>query len=325
MPWFFLIIVLAVAPCPAWGQEFYVLGGVMHDTDTHDHSYSWQLEYMEGLSEHFAFSFLYMNEGHVPSHHRDGNAIQLWARTNVFDPRFSLAAGAGPYYYFDTTNASTGDSYSNNHGWGTIASLAATWYTPSGWLFRLRTNWVWTDRSIDSLSAVIGIGYQLDAPTLPGPRPEAVPQREKTAQNELTMFAGRTIVNSFDSEASIATSIEYRRGLWRYMDWTVSWLYEGDNGTIRRNGLITQLWVVRPFFEDRLVLGLGGGAYFAVDERRNAPQNNSGGDDFASGIVTMTGSYRFHPHWDIRAVWHRIITNSNRDSDVILGGIGYRF
>ncbi|MBK5274240.1 MAG: hypothetical protein JJE30_04220 [Desulfuromonadales bacterium] len=44
-----------------------------------------------------------------------------------------------------------------------------------------------------------------------------------------------------------------------------------------------------------------------------------------AGIFSLTGSYRLQPHWAIRTTWNRIITNYNMDTDVILGGIGYRF
>ena len=44
-----------------------------------------------------------------------------------------------------------------------------------------------------------------------------------------------------------------------------------------------------------------------------------------SGIVTLTASYRFHPHWDLRTSWYRIVTSYDRDTDVLLGGVGYRF
>ena len=65
----------------------------------------------------------------------------------------------------------------------------------------------------------------------------------------------------------------------RHLDWTVSWLEEGDNSMILRNGLTTQLWLM--------------GAFLA--------------------------------YWSFRAAWSRIITDYSRDTDVILGGIGYRF
>ncbi len=322
--WLAAITISIAAASPGRAEEIYLLGGVMQNTDEGEGSYSWQLEYLEGLGEHFAASLSYLNEGHVPTHHRDGNTLQLWTRTNLFDRRLSLAAGIGPYFYFDTTAATEGASFSNNHGWKAMASLAATWYTESRWLFQVRANWVTAGSSIDTLSAVAGIGYQLDIPPSPGPIPKEPVQVKKTTGNEVTLLVGRTIVNSFSSEHSGALSIEYRRGLWRYVDWTIGWLYEGDNRLIRRDGITTQFWGVREFLDDRVMLGVGGGAYVAIDHYSTSEQGDKTSKGL-SGIVTLTASYRFAPHWDLRSSWNRIVTDYDRDTDVILGGVGYRF
>ncbi|TWJ33591.1 hypothetical protein JN12_00268 [Geobacter argillaceus] len=315
---------ISMATCRAQAQELHGFGGIMQHTDTDDSSYSWQLEYREGLGEHFAYSISYLNEGHVAGHHRDGHMAQLWTRTNLMDRRLSLAAGIGPFRYFDTTAAKAGASYENDHGWGVTMSLAATWYTADRWLFQLRTNFVETTSSIDTISTLIGIGYQLEAPPTPGPLRSASPRRWKTTENELTVFLGRTIVNSFSSEHSVAAAVEYRRGLWRYVDWTVGWLFEGDNRLSRRNGLTTQLWATRAVLDDRLSLGIGVGPYINVDHYRN-PLQTSERTRAISGIVTLTASYRLAPDWALRSSWNRIVTSYNRDTDMILGGVGYRF
>ncbi|MDA8165035.1 MAG: hypothetical protein M0017_08395 [Desulfobacteraceae bacterium] len=288
----------------------------MQSRNTHtDDSYSWQLEYRQGLGEHLAASLSYLNEGHVPAHHRDGYAAQLWAHSPAFAQRLSLAAGIGPYYYFDTTEPQNGGGpYSDEHGWGGIFSLAATWSLESRWLFQMRANWVKTSDSMDTVSALAGIGYQLE-PSSKGPPPVPSVRPKKTTGNEVTLFAGQTIMNSFESEHSTALGAEYRRGLWRYVDWTASWL---DEGAHRPNGPVTQLWAVKAFLNDRLALGVGGGVYLAVD-------HPFADHSSLSTIVTLTGSYRFQPPWCLRVSWNRILTDDNRDADVIVGGVGYRF
>jgi hypothetical protein len=324
MPLLLLAILLLFTANQANAQEIFAFGGVMRDNDTHERSYSWQLDYREGLGEHFACSIAYLNEGHVSAHHRDGHTLQLWARKNLLSRRISLAAGIGPFFYFDTIPAKAGASYANTHGWGGVLSLAATWYTESRWLLQLRTNFIDTESSIDTFSTLLGIGYQLEAPSSTGPLPAATPQTDRTTGNELTLFFGQTIVNSLASDESYAGSIEYRRGLWRYVDWTVAWLYEGDGRLARRNGLTSQLWGVREFLDERIALGIGGGAYFNIDEYRHEQQQGTR-TRTVSGIVTLTASYRLAHPWSIRTSWHRIVTNYDRDADVILGGIGYRF
>jgi hypothetical protein len=324
MFWGLALLLTILTAVPVSAQELFLLGGVMQNTATSESDYSWQLEYREELGEHSAYSISYLNEGHVPDHHRDGNAALLWTGVKLLDRRLSLSAGIGPYYFYDTTNAHGSGDYRNDHGWGAMASAAATWYTGDRWLVQLRSNWIESFNSIDSLSTLIGVGYQLEAPSSPGPAASARPATAAATENELTVFAGTTIVNSFDSPNSAAVALEYRRGIGRYVDWTIGWLYEGDNRLVRRNGLTSQFWLVKAFFEDRFALGVGGGIYVVLDRYQHLLENRESGQAL-SGLVTLTGSYRFHPDWDLRTSWNRIVTDYNRDTDVILGGVGYRF
>lgn len=317
-----MIVLLNVAVCPAQAQEFFGLGGLVRDIDTSESSRSWQLEYNEGLGEHFAYSVSYLNEGHLPDHHRDGQTVQIWTRTMLLDRRLALAAGIGPFYYFDTARAGT--SYTNNHGWGGNASLSATWYTEDRWLLQLRSNFIETFSGVDTLSALVGIGYQLEAPPVRGARPRAAAWAEKSTNNEVTVYIGRAIVNSLSQDQSLATGIEYRRGLLPYLEGSVAWLYEGDKRLTRRNGVSTQLWAVKDFFAGQLSLGVGAGPYFSVDHYKH-DNGNQERARVVSGVVTMSAGYRFFQQVCLRASWNRIVTNYDRDTDVILGGIGYRF
>jgi hypothetical protein len=324
---FWILVVIAfiiAAACPAAAQEITGLAGAMYDyTKTRERTYSWQVEYLQGLGENFAYSISYVNEGHVTNHHRDGHAAQIWARTTVFDRHLAIAAGVGPFFYYDTTGARAGASWANDHGWGTLFSTTATWYTSDRWFFQLRSNWNQTATSFDTISLLAGIGYQLAPPTTPGPLTQSPPSNEDKLKNEVTLSFGRTIVNSLDSEPAYSQSIEYRRNLLPYMDWTISWMYEGENSVYRRTGLITQVWAVHSFFRERLSLGIGAGGYFITDY---FDKKNGSDDEVLSGIVTLTGNYRLlDPHWGIRLSWNRIVTNYNRDADIITGGIGYHF
>jgi hypothetical protein len=319
-----LFVLLMISAASATADDLFVLGGAMrsHNADKNGTSYSWQLEYRKELDEYFEASLSYLNEGHVPAHHRDGHAMQLWGKGSVLDDRVSLSIGIGPYYYFDTTNPVEDGSYMNDHGLGAVFSLAAIWQTETPWLFQLRTNFVKTFGNMDSMSVLAGIGYQLDTPGASRPREPSADFSDVVIDNEITIFAGRTITNSFKSEHSTSFSIEYRRRLWRYLDWTVAWLYEGDTRLVRRDGLVSQFWAVRDFLDDRVSLGFGAGAYFSIDRQAG---HNQYDDRIISAIVTLTGSYRLAPHWSLRTSWNRIVTNYDRDTDVILGGISYRF
>ena len=312
------------APALALAQEFSVLGGVIHRNDQAGQSYAWQLDYTLGLNDYFDASLSYLNEGHVPDHHRDGDSLQLWTHADLFDRRLSFALGAGPYYFFDSTSNSSTGPYVDDHGFGAMFSLASIWRMDSRWLLQLRANWVKIDGKSDTVSAVAGIGYQLEPLPASEQRHDGDLHENGAASNTLTLFLGQTVLNSLENSQGMAASAEYRRSLHRYVDWTAAWLYEGNPVLLRRNGAMTQLWAVRPFHDDELSLGAGLGAYIPIDGKLGLfrGENKSA---LVSGVFSMTGSYRFDPHLEVRFTWNRILTNYNMDADVFLGGIGYRF
>jgi hypothetical protein len=97
-----------------------------------------------------------------------------------------------------------------------------------------------------------GIGYQLEAKGEPGPRQRPIPRTTKVTNNEVTAMFGKTILNSDNSESANAGSLEYRRGLWRYVDVTASYIHEGGKIQSRRDGIAAQFWATRAFFDDEL-------------------------------------------------------------------------
>lgn len=320
----FLALTLILAGA-AQAQELTLFGGGLQQSGTKERTSVWAFEYQHPLHENIAASFSWLNEGHVPGHHRDGQSMQIWGRTNLLDRRLSLAAGVGPYRYFDTTVSSAGGGYANIHGWGTVGSLAATYYTNSRWLYQMRINRIVARNSMDTSSLMFGIGYQLEPVSERGPQGSAPHQLGKTTNDEITVFVGQTIVNSYYSERDSARAIEYRHGLGRYVDVTLGVLNEGDARLVRRTGITAQIWGVREVLaSDRLVLGIGFGPYLAVDRYRT-PTSAEGGDSKFSWIFTATAAYRLGQHWDARLSWNRVNTNYNRDTDVILLGAGYRF
>lgn len=323
--WRILLALPLLLAGAAQAQELTLFAGGLQQSGTQERTSAWAFEYQHPLGENLAASFSWQNEGHVPGHHRDGQGIQLWGRSNLLDRRLSLAAGIGPYRYFDTTPALAGGGYANVHGWGTIGSLAATYYTDSRWLFQARYNRIVTRDNMDTSALMFGIGYLLEPVSARGPQDSAPRQLTRTTSDELTLFLGKTIVNSYESELSTARAIEYRRGLTRHIDATLGLLNEGDARLIRRTGVTAQIWGVREVLaSDRLVLGIGFGPYLAVDSYRDAAPGEGGGSKY-SWIFTATAAYRFSPQWAARFSWNRVNTNHHRDTDVILFGAGYRF
>jgi hypothetical protein len=315
-----LVIALLLAAGTAGTQELDFQKGITKQQGgSGERSSSYSLGYLETLGEHAAWSVTYVNEGHVPFHKRDGFAFQLWGREQLVGRRLSLAAGVGPYLYYDThiTASPTGTSYADEHGVGAIASVAATFYTGGRLFFQARGNWIATGRTTEIITATVGIGFQLEPSRMPEPPTEAGGQSTRAASNEVTVLAGRATLNSVERGDAFSQSVEYRHGLTRSLDWTLGWLDEGK--LIARAGPMAQLWAVRAFFADRLALGIGFGPYLVRDRH---------GEDSTTRLdclVSLTGRVRLMRRWALRGTFHRVTTSYSRDSDVFLIGVSYLF
>lgn len=306
-----LLLILVVSPL--WAQEFYVHSGLVHLIGSSSNAMGYGVSYFHKTSEHTLISLSYINQGHFLGHHRDGLAPQVWWR-QMLGQHFSLAAGAGPFVYFDTTGPH--DASLDNHGVGGILSAAATWHTDSPFLVQLRANWVEVAHSIDTLALSLGLGYRLGTSKTPTPM---LLMDGKELKNELTFFVGRTVLNQFHYARTVAAAMEYRRNLTRYMDWTITALYEGDVRPLHRFGPVTQLWLAQNFYGDRLSLAVGAGPYLAFDRKERGTRTILTGP-----VITLTGACRLTPNWGFRASWNRVTTGFNHDTDVFMGGISYR-
>jgi hypothetical protein len=209
-------IFLCCASALAQAQEISGLGGALRGQDS-AHTFTWQMEYQHSLVEYAAFSAGWINEGHAPGHHRDGPVAEIWWRTTAFDQRLSLAAGIGPYAYFDTIPTTTGDGSHDDHGIGIIGSAAAGWRVDGPWSLQLRFNRIVAKHSVDSSSVLLGVAYRLDGAATPS-NSVAI---GSAFDSEVDLLIGRTIVNTLASEDSFAGQIEYRRRFGPNLAWSV--------------------------------------------------------------------------------------------------------
>jgi hypothetical protein len=317
-----LVACLAAGLAPgALAQDLSVLAGGSRTDEPEARTYGWQVTYAHDLQPSLFATLSYKNEGHIPGHHRDGHSAQIWYRTPLLSPRATLAAGVGPFRFFDTEVAELGGTHSDTHGWGWVTSVALLWGEPSSrWFYQLRLDRVTTRDSLDTTSLLAGAGYRL-AQDGAGLRRDAAARGDSIRDHEIALLLGQTIVNSFESETSnLARSIEYRHAFGRYLRGSLAWIDEGDARLVRRSGVLAQLWLEPSFSHDRFTLGAGWGTYLAVDDYR--PEGHA---SFTSGVVTLTASYRVGRNWTARFSWNRIVSNYDRDTDIILLGAGYRF
>lgn len=287
-------------------------------------SSAWGISYRKILAPHFAASLAYLNDGHFPGHHRDGVTGEVWLPIN-FSQHVTVSAGFGPFYYFDTITAPNNKGYVDDHGWAWMFSLDAMWQfrgDRTGPFIEMRLDHTAPAKSIETTSIGLGLGYRGISDIHNTSDPSAV---EGFATNEVAAYYWKTVVNSFSSQTSRAAELEYRRQIWYELRASVGFLNEGDAQLIRRNGFIAEIWAEPSFNSGLWSIGAGFGGYAAIDKYRAAPGRHVSGVISATLSVRPLKNFQHFKNFDIRFLWHRIVTDYSRDTDVVLLGLGYRF
>jgi hypothetical protein len=312
---------LLLAAATAGAQEVGVLAGAMDVINSSKGSYSWALEYRQYLTWHFDWSFAWLNEGHPRGHHRDGFTPQLWLGDTLFEDRFVVGVGAGPYRYFDTVRGADGRAVDLNE-WGAAVSLSAGWRPSSRTTLRFTVVRTYTSRDVETHLYLVGVDWRLHTSKAPvvavSERPLEVARR--TVETEVMAFAGRSILNDFHSPSSNAWGLEYRHGIGSHTDWTLSWLNEGRSISTDRDGLIGEIWAENGYSHEHLVLGVGAGPYLYDDRRK--PDSEGGSHRGVAAVVSLSASWRFAGRWFTRLTWNRVASFYDRDADVIVLGLG---
>lgn len=310
------VALAAAASAPA--QELTGYAGTLRVKEADEQTFSAGASYTHPVNEHLALSVLYLNEGHPTDHHRDGVAGQVWVRTGPNQPGWSFGAGAGQYFYFDTSqlHSDSTTKYTNDHGWAPIYSLQATYhYANSRWYNQVQINRISPSGKDATTSVLLGVGYQFNGVKGDKLHLEGGP----TTDEALTLMAGQGINNSLSSETSAIAALEYRRAVGRYVDWTVTAITEGNTPQSKRNGVATQLWLIRSL-NQKVELGMGAGPYF------NAKVPDADGQrSHKAGLVSIGGRYHLAKRVVAQASWNRVVTDYHRDADLFLIGLGYSF
>jgi hypothetical protein len=314
-----------LAGAPAGAEEFTVLGGV---TDTDDHtsgSYAWGLEYRQRLLAHLDATLSYLNEGHIPDHHRDGAALQLWGTTSLWHERFELALGAGPYLYCDTQfEPAAPDGYRDYHDVGALVTGAVSYALAGNWFARLEISQVIAPGNVGTRTVMLGVGYRLQSAIDQlnrswGNTAQATPG---DAANELGLFYGQTIINGAHADASSAFGVEYRRRILQHLELSASLIDDGDGLDGHHMGMTGDAWLVQDFMSGHIVLGVGLGTYFSFESYQTVYRTPAAS---TVGLASMTVAWRLTRALDLRLVWHRGFTGDDQDRDIVTAGLGWRF
>jgi hypothetical protein len=87
------------------------------------------------------------------------------------------------------------------------------------------------------------------------------------------------------------------------------------------SGTAAQVWAEAPL-TSRLTVGAGAGVFVTVDRSRNARADAASGP---AERLAITAAYAISPRWVVRAIWNRVTTRDDDDSDIGLVGLRYRF
>jgi hypothetical protein len=310
-------------------DSFSYFGELVESRSTWPSSSAWGFSYERDFAPDFSGSLAYLNDGHFPGHHRDGVTAEAWLPLRLFGNKVILSLGAGPFYYYDTQSANNANSYADVHGWAWLLSVDAKWQlfgssasTP-GWFLEARFDYTNPAKTIETRSYGGGFGYRMYSDWEIGD--PTVGTVEGFPTWEVGAYGWKTVVNSFTSQTSRAEELDVRREVYNVLRASIGIINEGNAQLIRRNGIEEEMWAEPSFWGGNATVGAGIGAYEAWDKYRAAPGSH------LSGLVSMTISARPFAHWEwgkyvsARIIWHRVVTNYSRDTDVLIGGLNLRF
>jgi hypothetical protein len=319
------LLVLAAAACLSFGAQAQMLSyqkGESYSTTVNESSPIYKIEYRQMLYKGFSTTFDYVNEGHFTGHHPDGYGLQFWYQYRLSEKyRVAIAAGVGPYYYFDTITPAHGQS-TDAHGLAPVVTLSTRGKLWKNW------DWIVSADSIDPTHDLkaqllsVGVGYWLSDSPSPAGFFEAGESSASAAKdrNELSIYGVFSVINISGNPNSWGGSAEYRYRFVRHFDGTITYIYEGDPRVARRSGVTAQVWPVRTDVKSGFEIGAGFGAYVFIDKKHPIPGQITTAT--VAPVVSLMLSHQLKTDWFARAIWDRVVSNYSRDADIWRLGFG---
>lgn len=322
----FIAVAISLLCCslPARCETFAYLKSWTYTPTLSEQDTGYKVEYSQVLYQKVSFAFDYVNEGHFSGHHRDGYGLELRYAIPVtlFAHPVVLSLGAGPQYYFDTITPLGGASI-DAHGLAPRFTAGA-----SGRLWR-RLNWlvaidaITPSHDIKDYLVSAGLGYKLGANSADKPDlftswkdgSDAIPI-------EVSLFSAFSVINISGNPNSWGGSVELRLPLARHIEFSSSYIYEGDPKVARRSGVTAQLWPIRSDEFSGVEIGAGFGVYVFVDKKSNVPGQAQSA--VIAPLMSIVLSWPASSTWFGRFIWDRVVSNYNRDADIWRLGFGRR-
>ena len=97
-----------------------------------------------------------------------------------------------------------------------------------------------------------------------------------------------------------------------------------STGGCEVNGIAVQLGLTHPLNTPNWTIGAAVGPYYSFKASTDA-QNEGEGPHHLSALGTLSTAYWFRHDSAVRFSWSRVATDDERDTDVFLLGLAYRF
>lgn len=174
------------------------------------------------------------------------------------------------------------------HTINSIISLSNKYY-----LFNNNFTELTINKSKDT-TVLIGFGHNFNKQT---------EVKEDVIDNkELSFYVGQHISNLAGCPSKNTQIIEYKNGVNSYLNWTVSAI---------DSGIASQIWAVKSLKNNSLDGSIGLGPYV-----NNGKVNT---------LVSFKLTKQINSLFNMSAMLNREITTDNKDADIIVAGIGYKF
>lgn len=206
------------------------------------------------LSENTRIDFVHINEGHLPHDHRDGVAIQATSIMPI-DENLKLEVGAGPYFSMNTTKIKHKEVDSKELGvLGTVVLLYSLDKLYPGLDLRAEYNHVFMPQGIDTDSFLIGFGKSFDSKS-----------ELSSNKNELVLIGDHFKTNHGSTSSAEGYQIELKRKVTEDTDLSASYLHEGKDILVDRQGVAVQYWYSQKL-PNNWTMGAGAGPYLATNK-----------------------------------------------------------
>lgn len=266
----------------------------------------------KSITDKARIDFIHFNEGHPQNNHRDGFAMQGTYKVSATD-KLAIEAALGPYFSMNTT-VIKGEELDDKR-LGVLATIAATYSLDSiskGLHVRAEYNHAAMPGALKTDSIMVGVGKNFDS------------KKRSTGSDskkdvEVAVIGDLFITNHGDvDETPKGYQIEVKKELSAHTAASVSYMKEGVDSRVDRQGVAAEFWYAEPLSKN-MSISAGAGVYLAD----NKLDKNDGK---VNGIISIEVKRKVGKDMNVFVRVNRIADfKGSNDRDVIGVGLAGKF